>query len=110
MVPIPEYPLYSATLGEYNIHKINYFLDESKNWGVSSTELDRALGESQNFCEPRAIVVINPGNPTGQVLSRTNIEEIIKFSYINEIFILADEVSFKGRLIFLELPNGEYFY
>lgn len=37
-------------------------------------------------------MVINPGNPTGQVLSRENIEEIIKFAYKEKLFVLADEV------------------
>lgn len=40
----------------------------------------------------KCLVVINPGNPTGQVLSRENIEEIIKFAYENNLFLLADEV------------------
>lgn len=39
------------------------------------------------------IVVINPGNPTGQVLTRENIEAIIRFAYSNKLFIFADEVS-----------------
>lgn len=38
------------------------------------------------------MVVINPGNPTGQVLTRKNIEEIIKFARKHELFLLADEV------------------
>lgn len=37
-------------------------------------------------------MVINPGNPTGQVLSRSNIEEIIDICYKNNILIIADEV------------------
>jgi len=40
----------------------------------------------------RCIVVINPGNPTGQVLSKGNIEEIIDICYKNDILIMADEV------------------
>lgn len=40
----------------------------------------------------RSIVIINPGNPTGQVLSRANIEEIIDICYKNNILIIADEV------------------
>ena len=43
-------------------------------------------------CIPRAIVVINPGNPTGQVLSKQNITDIIKFAQRENLFILADEV------------------
>lgn len=38
------------------------------------------------------MVVINPGNPTGQVLKRQDIEDIIKICYENEIVIIADEV------------------
>lgn len=40
MVPIPQYPLYSASLAEFNMHQIGYYLDESKNWGLSIAELE----------------------------------------------------------------------
>mgnify|MGYP003351865612 CR=1 FL=1 len=40
----------------------------------------------------RAIVVINPGNPTGNVLRRKDIEDIIKISYENKLVIIGDEV------------------
>lgn len=43
-------------------------------------------------CMPKAIVVINPGNPTGQVISEKNIRDIIKFAKKENLFILADEV------------------
>ncbi|KAF7266015.1 hypothetical protein GWI33_020615 [Rhynchophorus ferrugineus] len=92
MVPIPQYPLYSASLTEFGLSQINYYLDESKNWSLEITELKRAVDEAKKVCKPRAIVVINPGNPTGQVLSRQNIEEIIKFAYEENLYILADEV------------------
>jgi alanine transaminase len=54
--------------------------------------LNRALNASRELCEPRVIVVINPGNPTGQVLSRENIVDVIKFAYDNRLFLFADEV------------------
>jgi len=41
----------------------------------------------------RCIVIINPGNPTGQVLSKSNIEEIIDICHKNNILIIADEVD-----------------
>jgi alanine transaminase len=41
---------------------------------------------------PKCMVVINPGNPTGQILSRDNISDIIKFCYDKKLFLLADEV------------------
>ncbi len=46
----------------------------------------------KNGVNVRSIVVINPGNPTGQVLTYNNIEEIIKFCYKEGILIIADEV------------------
>ncbi|XP_025833197.1 alanine aminotransferase 2-like, partial [Agrilus planipennis] len=52
----------------------------------------RAVDDARKKCHPRAIVVINPGNPTGQVLTRQNIEDIIKFAYNEQLFMLADEV------------------
>lgn len=92
MVPVPQYPLYSATVAEYGMHMINYYLDEANSWGLSLKELKRAINEARKECEPRVLVVINPGNPTGSVLSRENIEMIIKFAYEEGLFIMADEV------------------
>jgi alanine transaminase len=92
MIPIPQYPLYTATIAEYNAYPIKYYLDESNKWALDVKELQRALDESRQHCIPRAIVVINPGNPTGQVLSRQNIEDVIKFAKKERLFLLADEV------------------
>lgn len=50
------------------------------------------MQEARKTSNPRALVIINPGNPTGQVLSRQNIEEIIKFAYKEKLFLFADEV------------------
>lgn len=92
MVPIPQYPLYSATIAEFDMEQIGYYLDEGKNWGLDIDELQRAIDEAKKNCAPRAIVIINPGNPTGQVLSKDNIEEVIKFAHRNKLLIFADEV------------------
>ena len=92
MVPIPQYPLYSASIAEFDMALVSYYLDESKNWGLDVKELERSINEAKKTSNPRAIVIINPGNPTGQVLSRENIEEIIKFAYKEKLFIFADEV------------------
>ncbi|XP_050421730.1 alanine aminotransferase 2-like isoform X2 [Adelges cooleyi] len=92
MIPIPQYPLYSATLAEFNMAQIGYYLDESKNWGLDMNELERSLAEARKHCNPRAIVVINPGNPTGQVLTKENVVDVIKFAYKEKLFLLADEV------------------
>ncbi|XP_067935095.1 alanine aminotransferase 1-like [Watersipora subatra] len=92
MIPIPQYPLYSATLVEYAMPQIQYYLDEENHWSLDMAEMQRAIDEARSTCNPRAVVVINPGNPTGQVLSRQNIESIIKFAHKERLVILADEV------------------
>lgn len=92
MVPIPQYPLYSATIAEFGMHQIGYYLDEEKNWALDLNELNISLKDAKGKCIPRAIVVINPGNPTGQVLTKDNIIQIIKFAQENSLFIFADEV------------------
>lgn len=92
MIPIPQYPLYSASLAEYNMHQIGYYLNEDTNWSLDVSELERAYKEASEQCQPRALVVINPGNPTGNVLSRANIEAVVKFANEKKLFVFADEV------------------
>ncbi|KRZ69432.1 Alanine aminotransferase 2, partial [Trichinella papuae] len=92
MIPIPQYPLYSATVVEYGMHLIGYYLDEENNWGLNVDELKRAVEESRAHCNPVLLCVINPGNPTGQVLTRENIEEVVRFAHENKLFLFADEV------------------
>lgn len=93
LIPIPQYPLYSATLAEFNMHQMGYYLDEENNWALDLNEIQRSLDQGiADGAEPRAIVVINPGNPTGNVLSRQNLEDVIKFAHKNRLFLFADEV------------------
>ena len=72
---------------------MGYFLDEEKNWALDLAEIQRALDQGiAEGAEPRAFVVINPGNPTGNVLSKKNLEDVIKFAHKNKLFVFADEV------------------
>lgn len=92
MISIPQYPLYSAALAELGAVQINYYLDEEKAWGLNSAELKRALTAARQHCNPRALCIINPGNPTGQVQSRQCIEDVIRFAKEESLFLMADEV------------------
>lgn len=67
MISIPQYPLYSAALAELAAVQINYYLDEDNCWSLDISELRRALQEAKKHCSPRALCIINPGNPTGLV-------------------------------------------
>ncbi|KAF2075223.1 hypothetical protein CYY_003484 [Polysphondylium violaceum] len=93
LIPIPQYPLYSATIELYNGSQLGYLLNEEKNWGLEVSELEKSYKEAlAKGITPRALVIINPGNPTGQCLDRKNMEEIVEFCHKNRLVLLADEV------------------
>ncbi len=93
LTPIPQYPLYSATLTLYGGHILPYYLDEDSNWGINEEYLEESIREAKlNNINPVAITVINPGNPTGAVLSAQNVKMIISFAKKHNLAILADEV------------------
>lgn len=93
MVPIPQYPLYSATITLYEGKQVNYYLDEHNDWKLSRQMLDEAHAQAKRKgIRVKAIVVINPGNPTGSVLDAENIGMIIDFAKEHGLTILADEV------------------
>ena len=71
LCPIPQYPLYSALLTLNKAELLPYYLQEEKSWGLDKEGLEKMILESKaKGITPRAIVVINPGNPTGQVMKR----------------------------------------
>ena len=92
MIPIPQYPLYSATICELGMRQVSYYLDEDHDWRLEMDELERAYNEASSKCDIRVLVVINPANPTGAVLSRENICQVIEFAKQHNLLIIADEV------------------
>ncbi|CCJ29696.1 unnamed protein product, partial [Pneumocystis jirovecii] len=93
MVPIPQYPLYSAVISLFNGKPVLYYLEEDNNWSMDIISIENAFEEAEkNKIQVKAIVVINPGNPTGACLTRDIIESIVKFSEKRDLLIIADEV------------------
>lgn len=93
MLPIPQYPMYSASLTMAGGLSIGYYLDEENNWQLNEDILTNSYNTAKlNKLNPVAITVINPGNPTGAVLSYENIQMIINFARQHGMAILADEV------------------
>ena len=93
LIPIPQYPLYSAEIALHGGKAIGYHLDEAHHWQLREETLRSSLARARaEGVRPVAIVVINPGNPTGAVLSRENIAMVIRFARANSLAVLADEV------------------
>lgn len=93
MIPIPQYPLYSASVKMFGGVQVNYYPNEDKGWALGREELERsharAVAEGVNV---KAIVVINPGNPTGAILDAESIHEVLSFAKKHGLAIIADEV------------------
>lgn len=93
LIPIPQYPLYTATLAQFSGTPLPYYLDESKGWSTSPTEVKAALAQAkEKGVTPKALVVINPGNPTGALLNEETQEELVKLCEEHNLVLLADEV------------------
>lgn len=103
LTPIPQYPLYSATITLYNSKLVGYYLDENDKWGLNIEELERRVKEAkEQGIKLKGMVIINPGNPTGMVytgvfnnpqcLNEKEMQECIRFCIKHRIVLMADEV------------------
>ncbi|XP_074294781.1 alanine aminotransferase 2-like [Silene latifolia] len=93
LCPIPQYPLYSASIALHGGTLVPYYLDEATGWGLEISDLRKQLDDARSKgITVRALVVINPGNPTGQVLAEDNQKEIVEFCKKEGLVLLADEV------------------
>jgi alanine-synthesizing transaminase len=87
LTPSPDYPLYSAVLAKLGIPLNTYDLNEQDGW---QPELDDI--KSKITPRTRAIVLINPNNPTGSVCSRRMLEQIADLARQHNLVIFADEI------------------
>ena len=93
MIPIPQYPLYSAAIKRCGGVQVDYFLDEESGWALDRGLLESSLEDARGRgVDVKAIVVINPGNPTGAVLTEETVREVVAFAGDNGLAIIADEV------------------
>jgi len=95
LIPIPQYPLYSATLTNLRGTAVGYYLREEDRWAVTGEAIEDAITNFKKGYPKgrlRAIVVINPGNPTGNVMKREMMEDVIRLCEEHGLLLLADEV------------------
>jgi len=93
LTPSPEYPLYGAVLAKLDALPNAYDLDESNGWEPDLADLERKINP-----RTRAILLINPSNPTGAVMSRQTLEKVLELALRHNLLILADEIY--DKLIF----------
>ena len=93
MIPIPQYPIYSASIAAHGARQVGYYLDEEKGWSMSidhlEEQLEAAKAEGTNVV---AFTLFNPGNPTGQVMTKQAVHDVVRFCAKHKLVLLSDEV------------------
>lgn len=93
LIPIPQYPLYTATLAQHSGVPIPYYLDEAADWGTSIESIEAAVEKAASEgVLPKALVIINPGNPTGALLDEETQIKLVQLCEKHSLVLLADEV------------------
>ena len=87
LVPMPTYPLYTAVLAKLGAKTLYYRLDPNNGWMPDLDHLRKLVTP-----KTRALVVIDPNNPTGAVYPRETRRALIDFAEQHGLLILADEV------------------
>lgn len=93
LMPTPGYPLYTAVESKLELVHNPYYLDEANGWQPDIEDIKSKIND-----KTKAIVLINPNNPTGSVCERSILEEIIKLALEHNLVIFADEIY--DKLIF----------
>ena len=87
LVPVPTYPFYTATLAKLGARGVYYRTDPYNGWMLDLDHIKSLIGPTT-----RAIVVIDPNNPTGAVYATETRRAIVELADSRGIVILADEV------------------
>ncbi len=87
LTPSPGYPLYTALVAKLDLQMNPYFLDEDDEWQPDLEDMARRIND-----RTRAIVLINPNNPTGSVCSEETLKGVIELARQHGLLIIADEI------------------
>ena len=93
MVPFPSNPSYKNIVEIAGGHCSPYYLKEKDGWGIDLNELERSYQEaSKNGKNVKALIIVNPGHPSGTVYDQPTLQQLIQFAHKHKLFIIADEV------------------
>jgi len=87
LVPMPDYPLWTAAVSLCGGRAVHYRCDESADWQPDLADL-----ASKITPRSKALVVINPNNPTGAVYSRRTLEQLVELARRHNLVLFSDEI------------------
>ncbi len=90
LVPAPDYPLWTAAVSLGGGTPVHYICDEASDWFPDIKDIEKKITP-----KTRAIVIINPNNPTGAVYSQDLLLDVIRLARKHGLIIFADEIYSK---------------
>ncbi|MEN9012035.1 MAG: pyridoxal phosphate-dependent aminotransferase [Yoonia sp.] len=93
LIPAPDYPLWTAAVRLAGGKAVHYLCDEAEDWFPSVDDMRAKLTPNT-----KAVVLINPNNPTGAVYSEDRLKEIATFAAENNLVVFSDEIY--SRIVF----------
>lgn len=87
LIPAPDYPLWTACANLAGGKAVHYICDEQADWYPDIEDIKSKVNE-----RTKAIVIINPNNPTGAVYSKDLLEQIVQIAREHELIIFSDEI------------------
>lgn len=87
LIPAPDYPLWTAATYLSGGRAVHYLCDESADWAPDIDDLRAKVTP-----RTKAMVIINPNNPTGAVYSKQTLEDMLEVARENDLVVFADEI------------------
>jgi alanine-synthesizing transaminase len=87
LVPAPDYPLWTASVSLSGGNPVHYLCDEQSDWFPDLDDIRRKVTP-----RTKAIVVINPNNPTGALYPPELLQEIVEIARQHQLIVMADEI------------------
>ena len=87
LIPSPDYPLWTACATLSGGKPVHYICDEQSDWFPDMDDI-----RSKISCKTKAIVIINPNNPTGALYPREVLQEIVDIAREHQLMIFSDEI------------------
>ena len=98
LIPMPDYPLWTAAVNLSGGNAVHYICDEQSDWYPDISDIRKKITN-----KTKGIVIINPNNPTGALYPKEILEDILKIAKENNLIIFSDEIY--DRLVLDDLEH-----
>ncbi|MFN8430119.1 MAG: pyridoxal phosphate-dependent aminotransferase [Spirosomataceae bacterium] len=87
LIPAPDYPLWTTAVALSGGKPVHYMCDEASDWNPDVEDMEKKISS-----KTKAIVIINPNNPTGAVYEKDILQKIVKLAEKHNLILFSDEI------------------